>query len=129
MSTTRYQEGSIDCVSRAKGPDVWVYRWRELQEDGTRVQRKKTIGDVKLFPRESYVKRQVENLRSEINASTARLGKKTIGELWGHFQAEELSRLKDGESAGGETHRSPTTIECYLDNFKRHIIPRWETTK
>jgi hypothetical protein len=50
------------------GPDVWVYRWRELQEDGTRVQRKKTIGDVKEFPKKDDVKREVENLRPEINA-------------------------------------------------------------
>ena len=39
------QEGSINRVKRAKGFDVWVYRWRELQEDGQRVQRKTTIGD------------------------------------------------------------------------------------
>jgi integrase len=60
MSTTRsnrYQEGSIDRVARAKGPDVWVYRWREIQDDGRRVQRKKTIGDVNRYPIESPVVR------------------------------------------------------------------------
>jgi integrase len=128
MSSTRYQEGSIERVARAKGPAVWVYRWRELQVDGTRVQRKKTIGDVKRFPRESDVKRVVENLRAEINASQDQLGKMTIRELWGHFQKEELSKLADGETEGGETHRSPTTIECYLDNFRLHIIPKWGDT-
>jgi integrase len=111
MSTIRYQEGSIEQVSRAKGrPDVWVYRWRELREDGTRVQRKKTIGDVKEFPKKDDVKREVENLRAAINAAQDKLGKMTILELWGHFQKEELSRLKDVEPEGGETHRSPTTI-------------------
>src|ERR1700722_2690646 len=125
MSSPRYQEGSIDRVSRAKGPDVWVYRWRELQEDGTRVQRKKTIGDVEQFPTKSSVKREVENLRAEINAASDNFGKMTIQELWGHFQKEELSRLRDGEPEGGETHRSPTTIDCYLDNFRLHIIPKW----
>jgi integrase len=128
MSITRYQEGSIERVSRAKGPDVWVYRWRELQADGTRVQRKKTIGDVKQFPKKDDVKREVENLRAAINAASDRLGKMTIKELWGHFQKEELSRLRDGEPEGGETHRSPTTIDCYLDNFRLHIIPKWGDT-
>lgn len=128
MSTTRYQEGSIEQVTRAKGPDVWVYRWRELQVDGTRVQRKKTIGDLKRFPRQSDVKREVENLRAAINAASDRIGKITIQELWGHFQKEELYRLRDGEPEGGETHRSPTTIDCYLDNFRLHIIPKWGDT-
>lgn len=121
MSTTtrshRYQEGSIARVTRAKGPDVWVYRWRELQDDGSRVQRKKTIGDVKRFPRESDVKREVENLRAEINAKEERFGKMTIRELWGDFQAKELR--------SPHADRSPTTIECYLENFKRYIIPKW----
>lgn len=123
--TNRYQEGSIDRVKRAKGPDVWVYRWRELQDDGTRVQKKKTIGDVERFPKKADVKREVENLRAEINARQEHLGKITIRELWGHFQAEELHALKDGQPKGGETRRSPTTIQCYLDNFKLHIIPQW----
>lgn len=47
----RYQEGSLDRVSRAKGPEVWVYRWRELNEEGVRVQRKKTIGTVEEYPK------------------------------------------------------------------------------
>jgi integrase len=129
MTTTtrnnRYQEGTIDRVKRAKGPDAWVYRWRELQEDGSRVQRKKTIGDVERFPNRASAKRAVENLRAEINARQEHLGKITIRELWGHFQTEELHALRDGQLEGVETKRSPTTIQCYLDNFKLHILPHW----
>ncbi|WP_263375311.1 tyrosine-type recombinase/integrase [Granulicella aggregans] len=123
--SNRYQEGTIERVKRAKGPDVWVYRWRELQADGTRVQRKKTIGDVRRLKTKDDVKRAVENLRAEINAQQEHLGKVTMRELIGHFQAEELSILKDGEPEDGETKRSPTTIQCYLDNFKLHILPKW----
>jgi integrase len=119
MSVTRYQEGSIDCVARAKGRlHVWVYRWRELQEDGTRVQRKKTIGDVKKFPRESDVKREVENLRAEINAASERVGKTTVADAWGHFQTHELRDPDVG--------RSPTTVKNYLDYFKTQILPTWK---
>jgi len=42
----RYQEGTIERVARAKGPDVWVYRWRETGADGKRVQRKRVIGTI-----------------------------------------------------------------------------------
>jgi len=113
----RYQEGSIDRVKRANGPDMSVYRWRDLKKDGTRVQRKKTIGDIKRFPTKSDVQREVENLRAKINAREELIGKMTIRELWGHFQAEEL-RCSHAD-------RSPTTIECYLENFKRYILPEW----
>ncbi|RZU40347.1 tyrosine-type recombinase/integrase [Edaphobacter modestus] len=114
---SRYQQGSISRVSRSKGPDVWVYRWRELQPDGSRLQKKKIIGTVKEFPRRSDVQREVENLRSEINAEQADIGRTTFRELWGHFQTNELrSPIAD---------RSPTTIQCYEENLKRHILPHW----
>lgn len=113
----RYQEGSIDRVSRAKGPGVWVYRWRELQPDGTRVQRKKTIGTVSRYPTQSTAKKAVENLRTEINAQEERIGKMTVREAWGHFQAHELR--------SPAVNRSASTIQNYLDYFRSHILPRW----
>jgi integrase len=124
LSTTtrnyRYQEGTVDRSPRVKGPDVWTYRWRELQEDGRRVQRKQIIGDVGRYPTKSDAKRAVENLRAEINARQDRLGKLTIEEAWGHFQVNELRDL--------DIDRSETTIENYLTLFKTHIIPRWGKT-
>jgi integrase len=104
---------------------VWVFRWRELQADGSRVQKKKTIGDVRRFPKKSDVQKEVENLRAEINAKQDRIGKMTVRELWGHFQEHELYRKADGPADIVETFRSPVTIDLYLDNFKRYIIPRW----
>ena len=41
MSSRYYQEGSLERVSRVKGPDVWVYRWSV-----NRIQRKKVLGNV-----------------------------------------------------------------------------------
>ena len=116
----RYQEGSIERVRRAKGPDVWVYRWRELQADGRRAQHKQVIGDVNRYKTKSEAKKAVENLRSEINALQERIGLMTVEEAWGHFQLHELRDLEIG--------RSQTTIENYLTLFKAHIIPRWGST-
>lgn len=121
MSTTRnnrYQEGSIDRVKRATGSDVWVYRWRELKEDGTRLQRKRTIGDVERFPKKADVRREVENLRAEINAQQKRVGKTTVADAWGHFQTHELR--------DPDVDRSPTTVKSYLDYFKVQILPVWK---
>lgn len=118
--TSRYQEGSFDRLKRAKGPDVWVYRWRELQPDGSRLQRKKVIGDVDRFRTESAAKKAVENLRAEINAREECVGKLTVGELWGHFEKHELCSLR--------ADRSPVTIETYRDNYRLYIGPKWGQT-
>jgi site-specific recombinase XerD len=123
MSITQkhyYQEGSLTRVSRAKGPDVWAYRWREPGSEGRRVHRRLVIGDVDRFPTEAAAKRAVEQLRVEINAEQAAVGKVTVKEAWEHYQANELRNP--------EVDRSPTTIELYLSNFRNHIIPRWGDT-
>jgi len=114
---TSYQEGSYVRVRRAKGPDVWVYRWRDLQPDGSRVQRKQVIGDVKRYPKLADAKRATENLRAKVNAQQGKLGKITFRELWGDFEANELN--------DPEVDRSPTTIEGYLDNARLHLLPQW----
>ena len=116
--TARYQEGSIARVRRASGPDAWVYRWREVDDDGKRVQRKRVIGTVDQFPTKSDAKREVDNLRCEVNAQELRAGKMTVGDAWGHFQTHELSDPDVG--------RSESTVSRYLQVFKDNILPTWE---
>jgi integrase len=120
MSTTRYQEGSIERVQRAKSPDVWVYRWRESSEDGRRVQRKKIIGDIKQYKNKSLAKSAVAAFRAEVNVKQQRIGKMTVAEAWEHFQEHELS--------DPEKDRSQSTIENYHVIFNAHILPRWRDT-
>ena len=87
-----YQEGSIVRTARAKGPDQWVYRWRETQPDGTGLRRSKIVGDLMHYPTKADAKRLVENFRSELNSASPveRIGSMTVAEAWGHFQANEL---------------------------------------
>ena len=122
MSTTTrssFQEGSIQRVRRAKGPDTWVYRWRETQPDGSRVHRKQLIGDVTRFKTKSEAKKAVADLRARINsnAEQQRIAVMTVEQAWGHFQEFELYDPEIG--------RSRTSIENYLTLFKVHIIPCW----
>ncbi|WP_263367958.1 N-terminal phage integrase SAM-like domain-containing protein [Edaphobacter bradus] len=116
----RYQGGSLEHVPRAKGPHVWVYRWREQQPDGRRVQKKRVIGTLDRHPTLAAARRAVEGLRIAINAEQEKVGKITILEAWEHFQAHELR--------DPDVDRSPTTIDLYLINFRAHIIPRWGDT-
>lgn len=115
--TRRYQQGTMDRIKRSKGPDVWVFRWRATGPDGSRVQRKKTIGNLSQFPTEKSAWQEVENLRAEINAAEERVGRMTIADAWGHFQVHELR--------DPDVDRSPSTICGYLDYFKNQILPRW----
>lgn len=114
--SSRYQEGSLERVGRAKGPDVWVYRWR----DENRVQRKKVLGTLQRLPTKADAKREVENFRAQINAGLGKIGRMTVGEAWGHFQQHELYDKT--------VERSPTTIRSYLDYFANHILPVWKDT-
>jgi integrase len=112
-----YQEGCVQRITRAKGPDVWVYRWRETDANGRRVHRKKVIGDVEQYPTFAAAKRAADPLRIEVNAAHERAGKSTVRDAWEHFLANEMDNP--------EIDRSPTTIEVYKDNFRLHILPRW----
>jgi integrase len=119
MSTTRYQQGSVERVKRAKGPDVWVYRYRQTI-DGKRLHRSRVLGTVKELKSKAEAKRTAENLRAEVNAAEDRAAKMTVTDAWGHFQAYELR--------DPDVNRSPTTITSYLDYFKSRILPQWGAT-
>jgi integrase len=115
--TNRYQQGTVERVHRAKGPDAWVFRWREVLPNGKRVQRKRVIGTVTQYKTLSAARSAVENLRLEINAA-AKPRAMTVGEAWGHFQAHELRDPDVG--------RSHTTIAVYEGFFRAQILPRWK---
>jgi integrase len=116
ITSSRYQQGTIERATRAKGPDVWIFRWREVRGD-QRIQRKRVVGTVTKYKTKSAALKAVENLRTQINSGQDRVGQMTVSELWGHFQEHELW--------SEERDRSPTTIDVYLHNMKSIIIPHW----
>src|ERR1017187_1778851 len=118
-NTSSYQEGHIERVHLANGPDQWTYRWWETsKQSGRRIHRRKLIGTVETYPTISAAKRAVESFRTEINAAATKTVRMTVGEAWGHFQANELR--------DPDVDRSPTTIKSYLDYFKSRILPTWK---
>jgi integrase len=118
-NSTSYQEGHIERVRVAKGPDQWTYRWWETsKQSGRRIHRRKLIGTVETYPTIGAAKRAVEGFRAEINAAATKTVRMTVGEAWGHFQANELR--------DPDVDRSPTTIQSYLDYFKARILPTWK---
>ena len=120
VTRRRYQYGSLVKVNRAAGPKVWVYRWREVNEDGRRVQRKAVIGTTDKYKTDRDALKAVESRRLQVNADvplTRPDEPYTFSKLWGHFQDHELYST--------DADRSPTTIQLYLENARMYLIPKW----
>jgi integrase len=64
MATARYQSGSITLKKRAKGLDVWEFRWRD---DGGK-QRSKLLGTTAQYTTEKAAHCAADAFRIEINS-------------------------------------------------------------
>ena len=53
MERTRYQFGSVTLKKRAKGADVWEFRYYETQADGTRKRKATFIGTTNQYKNKS----------------------------------------------------------------------------
>ena len=117
---TRYQHGSVQREKRRCGPDVWIFRWREIGSDGKRKQRKAIIGRVTDLTTEASALKAAHALRINANQQTpqAEGGPSTIAELVAHYRLKELT----GESHSRKAFSTRSVYKCYLENW---ILPRW----
>jgi len=116
---TRYQQGSVQRGKRQNGPDVWVFRWREIGPNGKSVQRKAVIGTVINLPSEASALKAAQALRIDANQQTPRAVScpSTIAELIEHYRLKELTEDEQGRKA----HSTRAGYECYLNGW---ILPR-----
>jgi len=107
-------------MPRKNRPAVWVYRWRETDQNGERQLRKKVIGTVKQYPTKALASSAVESLRSSVNRPGMHglAGPRTFSGLVEHFRLKELP---------DENHKRKTkkTKKVYESNLKNHIVPKW----
>jgi integrase len=117
---TRYQQGSVQREKRHSGPDVWIFRWREIGPDGKSKQRKAIVGTVTTLSTEASALKAAHALRIDANQQTpqAESGPKTMSELVAHYRLKELA----GGSRGRKAFSTRSGYECYLKNW---ILPRW----
>ncbi|MGA7523241.1 MAG: site-specific integrase [Acidobacteriaceae bacterium] len=117
---TRFQHGSVQRDKRRSGPDVWVFRWREIGSDGKSVQRKAVIGTVVTLPSQASALKAAQALRIDANQQTPRADGRpsTVAELIEHFRLKELTEDEQGRKA----HSTRAAYECYLKGW---ILPRW----
>ena len=117
---TRYQQGSVQREKRQSGPDVWIFRWREVGPDGIGKQRKAIVGTVESLTTEAAALKAAHALRIDANQQTplADGRPKTIAELIAHYRLKELA----GDRNGRKAFLTRSAYECNLENG---ILPRW----
>ncbi|KAA6459121.1 site-specific integrase [Acidobacteria bacterium AB60] len=117
---TRYQQGSVQRDKRRNGPDVWIFRWRELGPNGKSIQRNTVIGSVADLPNRASALKAAEALRIDANQQTPRTDGRpsTVAELIEHYRLKELTENDQGRKA----HSTRAGYQCYLNGW---ILPRW----
>src|ERR1700721_2009341 len=115
---TRFQHGSLTKEQRQRQPDVWVYRWRELNQEGSSKRRKLIVGTVDEFRTESHAKKALAKLNLNINehqSDGSHPALMTMGRLIEHYKQEELGvhRYSKAES----------TVDVYKEYLTYWIGP------
>jgi integrase len=107
----------MERINRKRGPEVWQFRWSEINPSGKRLYHKKIVGTVEQYPDETAVRRAVVGLLSEINTDQRTLAQFTIAQLCDHFEQRELSKEN--------TWRSHATKKIYKAYLTRWVRPHW----
>jgi integrase len=107
----RYQQGSVVREKRRRGEDVWTFRWRETNADGSVTRRKSVIGTEADLHTKAAALKACEFLRSTINRETRT--PRTVAELVDHYIKNELP------------NRNPYTQEVYKGYLNTWIVPKW----
>lgn len=118
---SRYQRGSLKRIRRPGGLEVWVYRWRETQPDGSRRPRKLVVGTCKQYANETAAWKAVDALGLKLNADRPEIYRSplTFRDLVQHYRAKELDTETQSER---KAYSTKVTYACYIDNW---ILPRW----
>jgi hypothetical protein len=122
-------------VKRKSGETVWIFRWYEVQLDGTKSYRKAVIGSVNDYKTEAKAQKAADALRLEINEQTPRqlLRAISIETLVEHYRLHELPDFVNGtrplgsQAGEDETRKSYSTQTTYAGYLRKWILPRWRS--
>jgi integrase len=131
----RHQKGSLQRVKRKSGQNVWIFRWYEIQPDGSKRYRKAVVGTLEEFKTESDAQKAVDALRLTINEQTPRQQLKEISfeTLVQHYRQHEMPDIFFKESklpediAEDDNRKSYATQDTYEGYLKKWILPRWKS--
>ena len=116
---SRYQAGSLKIERRKNGPNVYVFRLREVDARGETRHRKLILGTVKELTK-TQAQKLVDKYREQADSPRpiGGDGSITVAELATHYTEREL-----GEDSG----RAAKPRKAYLYIIKNYILPKWGT--
>ena len=109
MKRMHYQYGNVQRVSRQRGPDVWVYRYREGG-----VRRAVNLGTTEQYSTEAMAIRAAEALRLHANSENRSARAVSFGALVDRYMNEELP----------ERYSTRMGYRAYITNY---IKPKWSS--
>jgi integrase len=113
LTRSRFQSGNVELSKRAKGEDVWLYRYIETDSSGQRRRRGVQIGTIAQYPTRSAAERAAGYLRLRANNPAAvQCNVKLISDALDRYIAEEMSTR-------ASTRR---TSLVWIENY---IRPKW----
>ena len=139
LRRARHQKGSLKRVRRKSGHGVWIFRWYETQNDGTKKYRKAVVGSTEELKTETAAQQAVDALRLTINEQTPRQLLQAIffETLVQHYREHELPDIfcRDQREKPAsienffelEGRKSFATQDTYEGYLKKWILPRWRS--
>jgi len=127
MATARYQGGCITLKHRAKGSEVWEFRWR----DGSGKQRSKLLGSIQQLPTAKDAHRAADAFRLEINAELPTAVPITVATLVERYMNDdvEMARLAFSTKKSYKTYLNhwvkPKWGQHTLEQIRTMAVEQW----
>lgn len=124
-----YQYGTLVLEKRNRGPNVWVYRYFEI-ENGKKRRRKSIVGTQEEYPTRSAAERAAEHLRLSANAEINNHESPTTRGLIDRYIDQVLRPCLAIPIGGAQDSASPISYHCAMSYklvLDKWVRPRWET--
>jgi integrase len=124
FTRTKHQKGSLTREKRQRQADVWVYRWREVDQDRSVKRRKVIVGTVEQYRTQSLAKNALAALKLDVNqhpSEGAHPALITVGQLVEHYKKNELGEKRKS--------KAQSTVDVYHYYLRSWIAPRWNQTR
>jgi integrase len=126
----RYQFGNLELQKRTKGPDVWIFRYRDRANPAI-TRPAITLGTTRDFPSQADARRAAEGLRLQINSGLPLREAVTFQGLLDRYVSEEIElgelahTTKEVDRSRINNHISPKWGKCLLKDVKPYLVQDW----
>jgi integrase len=119
----RYQNGTLERLTRKSGPDIWTYRWVER---GSGKRRRVRLGTTKELPTMQAVKKAADGYRLSANRESDAVSQVTMAAMLDRYEREMITPYVNVPLGGIDDGRiSSMTARAYRSYLRHWICPRW----